>query len=271
MYSRRYLDGGNINGGNTMNRSFVLLITILAGVIIVPLVPLYAQIPKDYQGTPFHNDSVKVFPIRIPGILQCEYYDIGGAGIAYGGTKEKVNGRNVGAEFNRTMGCNEFGTPYLCSFRDTEAVAVSYTKPCCDLDSARNMFPQVRGQIYTGWTRPGQWLNYTVYVDTPGVYSIHILCTAPLPDGFELTLALNSKTVVDRAAVPNSCHGDQKDGLRWHRWNKVMDLAEVTFPTAGVHLLTLTVSYPDRNETNDLGNFDYVEFVRKSSVPAAGR
>jgi hypothetical protein len=228
---------------------------------------LFAQIPNDYKGKPFHNDSVKIFPVHIPGKLQCEYYDIGGEGIAYGGTKAKVNGINVGADFNKAMDCNEGGTPYLCRFRDSEAVAISYTKPCCDVDPDKNTYPQILKQIYTGWTPPGQWLNYTVQVDTPGIYTINFLCTAPLPDGLEFSLALNNKTVVNKAQVPNSCHGDQKDGLRWHRWNKVMNLAEITFQKTGLQLLTFKATYSDVFEKTDLGNFDYIEFVRKGSLP----
>lgn len=228
---------------------------------------LLAQIPAEYKGKPFHDDSVKTYPIHIPGKLQCEYFDYGGEGVAYGGTKAKVNGRNVGADFNAAMGCNEGGTPYLCSFRDTEAVAISYTKPCCDIDTAKNTFPQKLQQLYTGWTSPGQWLNYTVHVDTPGVYTINILCTAPLPNGFELSLSLNNKIVVNRAMVPNSCRGDQEDHLRWHRWNKVMHAAEITIPDTGLHLLTVKVTYPDVFERTDLGNLDFIEFVRKGSAP----
>ncbi|MFZ4620237.1 MAG: hypothetical protein ACOYNS_06750 [Bacteroidota bacterium] len=239
--------------------------------MLIFLVPptLNAQFPKDYTGRPFHDDSVRIFPAHLPGILQCEYYDLGGEGVAYGGTKARVNGLNVGSDFNRSMGCNEGGAQYLCRFRDTEAVAVSYTKPCCDIDSVKNMFPQSLGQIYTGWTPPGQWMKYTVFVDTPGVYTIHFVYTAPMPEGLEFSLALNNRMIVDKARVPNSCHSDQKDGLRWHRWNKALNIAEITFPTKGLQLLTFTATYPDANEKNDLGNFDYIEFVRKGSVPGS--
>jgi len=152
----------------------------------------------------------------------------------------------------------------MCTFRDTEAVAISYTKPCCDVDAQKNRVPQTLKQIYTGWTRPGQWMNYTVRVDSPGVYSINFMYTAPFPLSLEFSLALNNQTVVDKATVPNSCHGDQSDGLRWHRWNKIMNFAEITFPDTGLQLLTFKVTYPDPNQRDDLGNFDYIEFVPKA-------
>jgi hypothetical protein len=247
-------------------RRFRLVIAACSGAFT-----LTAGVPDGYRGTPFHNDSVTVSPIRIPGIMQCEYYDLGGEGVAYGGTKPMVNGLNAGAAFNRQAGCNEGGTPYLCTFRETEGVAVSYTKPCCDVDSLRNSFPQALRELYIGWTPPGEWLNYTVRADSPGVYSIHFLYTAPLPMGLEFSLALNHKEVVRKAPVPNSCHGDQTDPLRWHRWNKIMNLAEIAFPDTGLHLLTFRVTYPDPSERNDMGNFDYIEFVPKGAIPAAKR
>jgi hypothetical protein len=224
---------------------------------------LYSKIPAGYKGTPFHNDSIRELSARIPGKVQCECYDFGGMGVAYGGTKMKVNGLNAGAEFNRTQGCNEGGNPYLCTFRDTEAVPISYTKPCCDIDSLRNLYPQTLKQIYTGWTAPGEWLNYMVYVDTPGIYTINFLYTAPLPLGLEFSLALNNKTVVDRVQVPNSCKGDQADPLRWHRWNKLVNFAQIILPDTGLQLITFKATYSDPGEMNDLGNFDYIEFIRK--------
>jgi hypothetical protein len=227
---------------------------------------LFTQIPAGYKGSPFHNDSVKVYPIRIPGKLQCEYYDFGGLGVAYGGTKAKINGLNPGADLNYKQHCNEGGNTYLCTFRDTEAVAVSYTKPCCDYDAVKNMYPQILKQLYAGWTSPGQWLNYTVHVDTPGVYLINFLHTASLIQGLEFSLALNDSIVVNKEKVPNSFHSDMTDTQKWHRWNKLMSFAEIAFPDTGLQLLTFRVTYVDPAEKGDMGNFDYIEFVRKSPV-----
>jgi hypothetical protein len=245
-----------------METKAVWLIFLLFMVVSLTSSNLLAQIPVGYKGTPFHNDSVKVYPIRIPGKLQCEFYDFGGFGVAYGGTKALVNGINVGAYFNKSQNCNEGGTPYLCTFRDSEAVAISYTKPCCDLDGTLNSYPQTAGQMYTGWTSPNQWLNYTVHVDTPGVYSINFLYTAALIRGLEFSLSLNHKTVV-KLLLPNTFHSDSIDNLRWHRWNKAINIAEITLPDTGEQLVTFNAAYPAHSETADIGNFDYIEFVKK--------
>jgi hypothetical protein len=87
---------------------------------------------------------------------------------------------------------------------------------------------------------------------------------AGIPAGYKGTPFHNNQTVVNKAIVPNSCHGDQSDGLRWHRWNKIMNLAEITFPDSGLQLLTFEVTYPDPNQRDDPGNFDYIEFVPKA-------
>jgi hypothetical protein len=250
--------------GGTMKADVVWRLSCLIVVMCLSVSIVFAGIPAGYQGTPFHNDSVKVYPIRIPGKMQCEYYDFGGKDVAFGGTKLKVNGINVGTAFNKSQGCNEGGTPYLCTFRDSEDVAISYTKPCCDVDTRKNMVTQTLKQMYTGWTPPGEWMNYTVHVDSAGIYSINFMYTAPLPLGLEFSLALNNQTVVNKATVVNSCHGDQSDALRWHRWNKMINLAEIAFPDTGLQLITFTVTYPNPAERNDMGNFDYIEFVPKS-------
>jgi hypothetical protein len=228
-----------------------------------------AAVPADYKGTPFKDEKQTNPPIRIPGKLQCEYYDLGGKGVAYDGNKAMSNGLNAGASFNKSQGCNQGGTPYLCAFRDTEGVAVSYTKPCCDVDDGLNSFKQILGEIYIGWTPPGEWLNYTIQVDSPAVYGINFLYTAPFPDGLEITMSLNNKVVIDKAKVPcgrSTC--DQTDGMRWHRWGKAIDFAEITFAETGLQLLTIKFTYPDPTQLNDLGNFDYFEFVKKKSVAA---
>jgi hypothetical protein len=230
----------------------------------------FAAIPDGYTGTPFHDDSVKVYPIKIPGKVQCEYYDFGGKGVAFDGTVPLNNGINEGAHLNGPppgYSCNEGGIPYQCTFRAKEDVPVSYTKPSFDIDGNLNKYIQVLHQMYIGWTPPGEWLNYTVHVDTPAIYSVNLMYTAPFPKGCDISLALNKKTLVNKATVPNSSKtGSQTDGNRWHRWNKAEGFAEITLPDTGLQLLTLTITYSDPTLNEQLGNFDYLEFVRKGPV-----
>ena len=46
--------------------------------------PLYAQIPSDYRGKPFYDDTLGFKgPQLIPGRIELAYYDFGGEGVAY--------------------------------------------------------------------------------------------------------------------------------------------------------------------------------------------
>jgi hypothetical protein len=257
-------------------RSFSSMRSISATSIMVGSVFVFsaiAAIPDGYKGTPFHDDSLKTYPIKIPGKVQCEYYDFGGDSVAYGGAKGLKDGINYGAHLNGPLeqGCGE-GYPYICTFRAKEKVGVSYTKTCCDIDAGLNKFPQILKEMYIGWTPPGQWTNYTVHVDTTGVYTINFLYTAPFPEGLEFSLSINNTIAVNKAKVPCGRKGGSAlppaDINAWHRWDKIINLAEVTFPDTGLQLLTLRLTYPDPAQTNDLGNLDYFEFIRKGPVPA---
>ena len=47
---------------------------------------------KDYQGKPFHDSVYPGGAQKIPGRVQCAYYDLGGEGVAYHDTDAKNNG-----------------------------------------------------------------------------------------------------------------------------------------------------------------------------------
>src|SRR5579871_2014004 len=72
-----------------------------------------------HSGQPFHDTVFHDGPQKIPGRVQCAYYDLGGEGVAYH-TEDK---RNKGSgSFNKPDGT------YLNEFRMAEAVSISYTK-----------------------------------------------------------------------------------------------------------------------------------------------
>ena len=117
-----------------------------------------------YKGRPFNNVAQ-----IIPGKLQCEFYDIGGEGIAYHDL-DSVNGGS--GRLNPADGT------YLNEFRMNEKVGISYTKSNdCD-DNPYNLFNPEMGQLYVGWTKPDEWLKYTVDVKYSSVYIIGIMYTA---------------------------------------------------------------------------------------------
>ena len=55
-----------------------------------------------------------------------------------------------------------------------EAVDISYTKPGNIDDNAFNEVPRDMNKLYVGWTKPGEWINYTVQVNETGGYSIRL-------------------------------------------------------------------------------------------------
>lgn len=105
----------------------------------------------------------------IPGKIQCEYYDVGGEGVAFHDTDTVNSGSG---------GLNK-GKDYLSTFRIQEAVDISYTKFHDSIDNSRFNFVQPKeGQLYIGWTEPGEWTKYSVDVEEDGTYTIGIMYTA---------------------------------------------------------------------------------------------
>jgi len=77
-------------------------------------------------------------PVALPGTIQAENFDKGGTGVAY----------------NDTTSSNDGG-----QYRTTEGVDIEVTS-------------DTGGGYDVGWTKPGEWLNYTVNVATAGTYTI---------------------------------------------------------------------------------------------------
>src|ERR1700728_452182 len=74
---------------------------------------------KDYQGKPFQDSVYHDGPQKIPGRVQCAYYDLGGEGVAYHDSDARNNGSGALNPANGT---------YLNEFRMIEGVDTSYTK-----------------------------------------------------------------------------------------------------------------------------------------------
>lgn len=182
-------------------------------------------------------------PQRIPGKVECEFYNTGGEGIAYH-DDDSIN--NGSGKLNPANGT------YLNEFRMHEGVDISYTKGH-DIDNNpySKVAPQM-DQLYVGWTKPGEWINYTVTVDETGSYNVGLMYTAN-GDG-TISLDLDDKDISGPLKVP-STHDDRDTVAwrQWHHWNKINSLAKVSVKK-GIHVLTLHVV------GNGNMNFDYLEF-----------
>src|SRR3984885_12689206 len=106
-----------------------------------------------YRSEPYHDSVYHAGPQRIPGRVQCAYYDLGGEGIAY----HDVDSTNHGSG-----ALNPANGEYLNEFRRHEGVDISYTKfkrktPIDD--NPYNLVTPPPDQLYVGWTEPGEWFN----------------------------------------------------------------------------------------------------------------
>jgi hypothetical protein len=223
------------------------------GIEIVPSgtvpTPTITQTPggldPNYRGTPFQDSVYSGGAQQIPGVVQFEYYDLGGEGVAYHDTDTANSG---------SCGLNPCDGTYLNTFRNLESADTSYTKfgnnPAID-DSQYVLVPQTPNKLYLGWTVNGEWTNYTVNVQQAGLYSINLMYTNPL--GGTISFSLDGQDVSGPITpILTFNAADTLNWRNWHHWNKTNDIARVRLP-AGLHVLKLNI--------NLNGNFDYAEFT----------
>lgn len=194
---------------------------------------------QSYKGHPWH-DSIQT----IPGKIQCEFYDGGGEGIAY---------HDADAVNNGSGKLNPNDGSFLNTFRMNEGVDISYTKTNTTDDNPYNVVEPLMGQLYVGWTEPGEWINYTIEIQKAGTYHVSLMYTANA-DG-KISLSLDGKDISGKVLVRSTYNFKETVAWRqWHHWNKAENLATVTLPE-GKHILTL------RTVDNGNMNYDYVEFA----------
>jgi hypothetical protein len=217
---------------------------LLAGLCVSALA---AGQPRHYKGRPFHDSRYQTGPQKIPGRVQCAYYDFGGEGIAYHDSDAKNNGSG---------GLNPADGSYLNQFRMEEGVDTSYTKFHDQIDNnPYNLVPPPEGQLYVGWTEPGEWFNMTVAVERAGVYTVDLLYTSNR--GGQILLDLNGKTLSGPVAVLSTYNASDPIAWRqWHHWNLMRDFVEVKLPK-GKSVLSLRVLSQGNM------NFAYLEFKPK--------
>jgi len=191
-----------------------------------------------YKGKAW-KDSVQ----QIPGKIQCELYDLGGEGIAYHDTDSINNGSGVLNIANGT---------FLNEFRMKEGVDISYTKSDATDNNPYNLIEPAMGQLYVGWTNPGEWINYTVKVNKTGTYTIGIMYTAS-GDG-SISLDLDGNKVTAEMKISSTRNDKEPIAWRqWHHWNRIDSLAAVKLEK-GIHILTL------KTVINGNMNYDFLNF-----------
>ncbi len=147
-------------------------------------------------------------PAPIPGLLQAEGYDHGGAGDAY----------------------HDSGPANAGGF---------YRQDGVDITQASG------GTGLVGWVAAGEWLKYTVNVQSAGVYDVDVL-VASLGQGGRFHIEMNGTDVSGGITVPNTGG--------WQSWRTVT--TRVTL-AAGQQVLRLVM---DSIGTYAVGNFDWIRF-----------
>ena len=146
-------------------------------------------------------------PIPLPGTFQAVNFDKGGSGVAY---------------FDTTAG-NKGGV-----YRTTEHVDIG---------------PITGGGYYVGWTRPGEWLRYTVNVGASATYTLSVR-VANMGTGATFRVEVDGTDRTGARSVPNTGG--------WDIWQTI------TVPgiqlSAGQHVIRL-VCLTGNGGTGGVGNY----------------
>jgi enterochelin esterase-like enzyme len=185
-------------------------------------------VATDNSGTQATSDAVIVKvnvpqaaynnkPHTIPGTVQAEEFDVGGNGFAY---------------FDKTPG-SETGV----SFRNDEDVDIEI---CTDEGGGYNI----------GWATSGEWLEYTVDVQYPGVYSmdLRVACNG---DGRKLSVSIDGVDIASHISIPNTAG--------WQNWQTI-SVRDIPL-TAGQKIMRLTIG------DVDYINLNYVAFTISNIPP----
>jgi hypothetical protein len=202
-----------------------------------------------YKGTPYRDSRYQGGAQRVPGKVDCAYYDLGGEGVAYHDSEAKNLGSGT---------LNPADGSYLNEFRMDEGVDISYTKfhdRKVEIDNSP--YEAVRppdGQLYVGWTEPGEWFNMTVEVEHAGVYSADLLYTSNR--GGSLGLDVNGHAQGGAIAIPSTFNAADPIAWRqWHHWNVLRGAVKLRLP-AGRSVLTVHIL---TGGNMNLASFDFRE------------
>ena len=209
---------------------------------------------KDYRGKPFHDSVYHGGAQKIPGRVQCAYYDLGGEGVAYHDTDAINKGSGV---------LNPADGTYMNQFRMNEGVDTSYTKFRRDVlidDSPYDLVVPPENQLYVGWTDPGEWFKMTVEVARAETYTMDLLYTSN--GGGAISLDLDGEKLTGPLEIVSTKNdADPVAWRQWHHWNVMKDLAVASLPK-GKHVLTVHIL---TNGNMNLAYFDFKD--RKPASP----
>jgi hypothetical protein len=197
----------------------------------------------EYKGKPFKDSVYSGGPQVIPGRILCAYYDFGGEGVAYHDSDPVNHGSG---ELNPADGS------YLHEFRMDEGVDTSYVKDDGYDNNPYNFVEPELGQLYVGWTEPGEWMKYTVKVKQTGIYSISLFYTSNR--GGEIAISVNDAHITGPINIQSTFRTqDPLEWRQWHHWNRTNDIVKIKLEQ-GIQVLTL------HTILNGNMNYAYLDF-----------
>jgi hypothetical protein len=204
-----------------------------------------------YKGLPYRDGHYQDGPQRIPGLVFCAYYDLGGEGLAYHDTDPQNHGSG---ELNPADGT------YLNEFRIHEGVDTSYTKferkPVPIDDNPFDKIVPPRDMLYVGWTEPGEWFNITVYAAHAGTYASDFLYTSNR--GGTISVDVNGNDATGPLQVPSTFDSaDPVAWRQWHHWSLAPNFLKIRL-RRGRNILTVRIL------TNGNMNLAYFNFKQVS-------
>ena len=212
-------------------RSYLSLLAPLVLLTASAICASKTHYPRNYRGTPYQDSRYQGGAQKIPGKVECTYYDLGGEGVAY---------HDVDASNNGSGRLNPADGTYLNQFRMDEGVDISYTKLHDQVDnSPYDIVQPPENQLYVGWTEPGEWFNLTVEVAHSGVYSADLLYTSNR--GGTISLDVNGKDATGPLLIASTFNASDPIAWRqWHHWNVLPGMVRLRLP-AGKSVLTVHI------------------------------
>jgi hypothetical protein len=214
--------------GRLPSHSMIFQLLFLANLVFWPR---NSQFAKHYEGTPYSDSRHRGQAQKIPGKVECAYYDFGGEGIAY---------HDVDAKNNGSGSLNPADGTYLNQFRMNEGVDTSYTKFHDQIDdNPYNRVQPPENQLYVGWTEPGEWFNITVQVAHSGYYTADLLYTSNR--GGSVSVDVNGRAASSPIEIASTYDpADPVAWRQWHHWNLQRAAATLGLPK-GRSVLTIRI------------------------------
>jgi hypothetical protein len=115
-----------------------------------------------------------------------------------------------------------------------------------------NFVEPEKDQLYVGWTKPGEWIKYTINVQKDGLYQLGLMFTSN--KGGKISFSVNDKDVTGPIQIPTTFV--EKDTIawrQWHHWNYLDNIARIHLKKG---FQTFTIHTIENGEMN----YDYINF-----------